>query len=97
MASYQTQIYNCSLSWRDKETSHASSYYEMIAGFPTVSNTLTRNSVIIIGEPWVVFEHIFVIFITVLMVRLFLPLLVSVKEIKTLAYHNYIEIISEVS
>jgi hypothetical protein len=31
------------------------------------------------------------------MVRLFLPLLVSVKEIKTLEYHNYIEIISGVS
>jgi len=31
------------------------------------------------------------------MVRLFLPLLVSVKEIKTLEYHNYVEIISGVS
>ena len=31
------------------------------------------------------------------MVRLFLPLLVSVKKIKTLEYHNYIEIISGVS
>ena len=43
------------------------------------------------------FEHIFVIFIMVIMVRLFLPLLVSVKEIKTLEYHNYIAIISGVS
>ena len=43
------------------------------------------------------FEHIFVIFITLIMERLFLPLLVSVTEIKTLEYHNYIEIISEVS
>ena len=42
-------------------------------------------------------EHIFVIFIALIMVRLFLPLLVSVKEIKTLEYHNYIEIISGVS
>ena len=39
------------------------------------------------------FEHIFVIFITLINVRLFLPLLVSVTEIKTLEYHNYIEII----
>ena len=43
------------------------------------------------------FEHICVIFITLIMVRIFLPLLVSVKEIKTLEYHNYIEIISGVS
>jgi hypothetical protein len=31
------------------------------------------------------------------MVRLYLPLLAPVKEIKTLEYHNYIEIISGVS
>ena len=42
-------------------------------------------------------EHIFVIFITLIMVILFFPLLVSVKEIKTLENHNYIEIISEMS
>ena len=56
----KTQIHNCSLSWRDKETSHASSYYEMIAGFPTVSNTLTRNSVIIMNIIiiWIVFFYI---------------------------------------
>jgi len=44
-----------------------------------------------------VFEHICVIFITLIMVRLFLPLLVSVKEITKLEYHNYMEIISGVS
>ena len=56
----KTQIHNCSLSWRDKETSHASSYYEMIADFPTVSNTLTRNSVIIMNIIiiWIVFFYI---------------------------------------
>ena len=39
------QIHNCSLSWREKETSQASFYYEMIARFPTVSNTLTMTTV----------------------------------------------------
>jgi hypothetical protein len=43
----KTQIHNCSLSWRDKETSESSSYYEMIAGFPTVSNTLTMTTVLL--------------------------------------------------
>jgi hypothetical protein len=42
------------------------------------------------------FEHICVIFITLIMVRLLFPPLVSVKEIQTLEYHNYIEIISGV-
>ena len=42
------------------------------------------------------FEHIFVIFITLIMVILFFPLLVFVEEIKTLEYHSYIEIISGV-
>ena len=42
------------------------------------------------------FEHICVIFITLIMVRLFFPPLVSVKEIQTLEYHNYIEIIGGV-
>ena len=43
----KTQIHNCSLSWRDKETSQASSYYEMITRFPTVSNTLTTTTVLL--------------------------------------------------